>query len=386
MKGKGKIVIAILAMYMFQMGAMSISPALSDIQAAYPERSATEIQMLVTLTSFFIVLTSLCADSLARKYGKKNIILVSAALFTIPGIVPTFVEGYIVMLVSRALIGLGIGLMLPLAISFIYDFFDNEDDQNKVLGWQTSAGAFGSILMTLIGGMLTTINYKYNFAVHLLGAFSFICVLLFIPQDKPVGNVQKDRSKVSGKSMLYCGIIMIYFLFFHSFATNAAMFVAEESIGDASFSGIALSLLTVGSFLSGLVFGKLASVCGKYTLPLAMLISTIGLVFIVVAHNTLLVSLSGIVGGFGMGTVIARVMNSTAVNSPPEGVTKALAYANVGLCIGQFLQAFAVNYLAVSFFGETVRDRFKVAVIAVAVITVLTFFIEQGMWKGEKEA
>ena len=70
LKTKWKWVVAIIAMQFITMGTVGIAPALAQIGAAFPERSAEEVQLLMSLPSLGTVIASLIAVAVAAKIGR----------------------------------------------------------------------------------------------------------------------------------------------------------------------------------------------------------------------------------------------------------------------------------------------------------------------------
>jgi len=388
MKDKSKLILAIFSMAFILMAAMNIAPALSSIAKAYPDVPREMIQLLITIPSFFIILASLCSDLIARRIYLKNTVLLGSVIFTFAGTLPMFVEGFGIMIASRVIVGIGLGIIQPLVMTIIFKHFTDVNERNTIIGWGGCASAIGNITTTFLAGLLAVYGYKIAFSVHLLGLTTFFCVLFLLPKrereqsvnslaDKKMTDMKKvkKKGKLTATTIRWLFVPFIYLAFLHCFATNLSMLVEESDIGSSAVSGMGLSMLTVGSFICGLFYGKLVRLTKKYTLPIAMLLSSLGLLIMVVAFSPIVVYASGICTGFGMGMVMPVIITNVVCSAASENTTFVIALNGAMANLGLSVAPFTVSGISYIFVGNSIRGRYYVCAGIIMIMAVTAFVL-----------
>ena len=114
--------ISLLTISLFLMMAPQISSALTLMYKAFPGVNQAAVQTLSTIPNFGIVLGLVISPFLVKFLGEKVTILTSLLLTLISGVFPMSASAYTPILISRFLIGLGIGTFNSLAVSLIPEF------------------------------------------------------------------------------------------------------------------------------------------------------------------------------------------------------------------------------------------------------------------------
>ncbi|MGM9973947.1 MAG: MFS transporter [Clostridiaceae bacterium] len=378
-----KIILATSAIGFMSMGGMVISPALASIVESFSYIPTIFVQMLVTVPSIMMVPASLASSLLNRRFSSKRIFEVCLLALVLSGIFPFIFKSFIVVFLSRVSVGIAIGIMTPLAIALINNFFVGRD-KDSVMGIYTAISSLGGASMVLIAGVVVNYGWKYNFLVYLLALVSFFIVLICCPSsDKSIitsKEEKKDGTNIINSTLIYiCIVLFIYMAFLNTFPPNIALFIQGEGIGSSTMCGAASSLFLISSFISGLLYGKLKYLFRQYNLVLGIAITAIGVLSIANAYNAFFVILGSIGGGFGMGIVLSEgnVIAGNSVSS--EKVTAAIAIETSSHRFAQFMTTFLVTPIATSIFGEeVVRGRFFVSAVVLCgwtlIILLITFF------------
>ena len=85
-----KIMIPIMLFTIFNSAFNAFSTVLVDIQSAFPDASATLIQMLLSLPSMISIPMGLISGILCSYFYKKHLVLFSITTMFIGGILPVF--------------------------------------------------------------------------------------------------------------------------------------------------------------------------------------------------------------------------------------------------------------------------------------------------------
>lgn len=380
MKLKIKELSTILVIALLTMSAMNISPALNSISSAYPEASDESIQLLVSLPSFTVIISSLLTGWLASRISKKKILLVCSAVFVVVGCSPILINGLIYMIMTRAVVGLCIGFMIPLALALVFENFSDKKQQDTVIGWQFCASSLGGIVVTAVAGILALISYKAVFYVHLIGLIPFFGVLLLMPEQSKrlagkggsAGNKRPESYfRVLKLITPWLVFVFVYMMLLNCFATNISLLVEGSGIGDSKVSGFGASVFTIGAFLSGSIFGKLVGVTKKYTLGIGMLFTAGGLFMMAVAQSAAHVYISSILVGIGMSIVTPVVVSSIGGKVAPGEVTLGVSLYNAASGLGMSVTPYAVNYISSIFAGDSVPARYIMCAAALCSIGIV---------------
>lgn len=382
--------IAILTMSVVQMGTNAISPILADIAAAFPQAGASSVQFLMTFPSLLVIGVTLLAAGLANYIPKKYLAAAGCTLFSVSGLLSWMFHSSLTLLfVWAALMGTGIGLVVPMATSLVTDCFTGQEQQT-MMGWQSSSANVGAMLMTFIGGYLAQVHWSCNYLVYLIA----VPGILFSLTGLSAGDGQKrpqpsDTKGSSGTLSLLknttvlagCLLSLLVTMLFNIAPTNLSMYLTAQGIGTAAQAGTAATLLLLSGTVGGLCFGKLAGVMGRRVMSFGFGMLAAGQLICAFAPSVIIVYLGCLVCGCAISTVMPQVIMDAAAQSKGQAaLTSALimAASNLG---GFCAPVFTV--LVQSTVGDSVGMRFVFSAVCAA-ITALVLFVTMGSRKQTK--
>lgn len=376
---------AILTMSVVQMGTNAISPILADIAQAFPQAGTSQVQLLMTFPSLLVIGVTLLSAWLANFIPKKYLAAAGCTLFSVSGVLSWCFHGALPLLfVWAALMGVGIGLVVPMATSLVTDLFTGKEQQ-MVMGWQSSAANVGAMLMTFVGGYLAQVHWSCNYLVYLIAVPGIVFSLTGLPgrqsqaEPETVAEQRKSGGMLSllgNKTILFGAFLSLAVtMLFNIAPTNLSMYLAEKEIGTAAQAGTAATLLLLSGTVGGLCFGKLASVFGRRVMVFGFAMLALGQLICAVAPNVIVVYAGCLVCGCAISTVMPQViMDSAAQAAGQAALTSALIMSASNL--GGFC-APVITVLAHTVTGsEGVEMRFVcsavLAVIVAAIVLVAT--------------
>src|SRR5699024_1229122 len=101
----------------------AISPELRLIADAFPEASHTAIKLILTAPSLMIIPFSFLSSYLTTKFTKRTIIMIGLITYLQGGIGQQIESSFVPLLALRLILGTGVGLVMPLSMSLINDYF-----------------------------------------------------------------------------------------------------------------------------------------------------------------------------------------------------------------------------------------------------------------------
>lgn len=158
---KWKVLISVIfGIFMIILDTTVVNVALRTIQDGYGV-SLPAVQWIISIYVLALGITTPLSGFLADRFGIKRIYVAGLALFVfgsfLCGIAPSISDSIWLLVVARALQGIGGGMAQPLAAAFIYSTFPAEE-LGSALGIFGIALVVGPALGPILGGYLVDLN------------------------------------------------------------------------------------------------------------------------------------------------------------------------------------------------------------------------------------
>ena len=321
------------------MAGAAIAPALGTISKHFAGQSPLLIQLIVSLPALFIILTNLVFPLLCRLMKTRTLALTGLLLYVLAGAGAFFVDNIWVLLVFRALMGVSVGMIMPLSTGLLAYYFPPEE-QAGLMGLSAAMNQMGGVVATFLAGTLASISWNYAFLVYLLGLIAIILVALFLPNEhlSRRGGVSLSLLKRFHPSVV--GMFLVMVLFF-IYPTNFAL------TASASLSEMGITLVMVGldvvAFLVGLVFGflmKRFAAQMKYAAPLGFMA---GYLCLAAGNSLVWLLLGSALIGIANGIGVPYLNTIGSVKAGKEAATTVMPLLSAALYLGQFLSPLIVS-------------------------------------------
>ena len=335
--------ISILSIFFIQMGIGIMTPAIQNLAQAFPDVQFTTILLVSTLPSLTMIPSSFAVGPLAERYGYRAINLIAMLLFTIGGAIPYFMNDFIMILVARGVVGLGLGILFPMGNALVLKFFEGQKRAN-MMGIANVAANIGGIILQMAGAFLCAISWRYTFLTHLVGVIAFFLLVFFLPEPE---NAPAPAGGQKAKLPLYVFFLAALCAFVQMIngpvLLNMSTIIISSKLGTAASAGAVLAMFTVGGMIGGAFFGKAFQMAGRFALPLGIVFISIGLGIVNFAGSLFLLGLGITVCGMGLFMFIPACMMELGMKVPPAAIAMAtgiyMALANVGLFLSPYYMA-----------------------------------------------
>lgn len=375
-KQKGLIKLAIITMSLVQLGTNGIAPILAQIQEAFPQASATSIQFLMTFPSLFSLVFSLVCAFLSDRLPKKTLAVFGLIIVGAAGVLAFLFHGSIgILFVWAAVLGTGIGLVVPVAPSLINELFEGGERQT-MLGWQNAASNAGSMIMTFLGGFLAVAGWEYGYLVYLICIPGIIFTLIGVPGKKQAAaDIRKEeRGKfrlVIWREMIITFVLMIVF---SAVPANLSMMVAERSLGNSAVAGTMSTLFLCGGLVCGILFGVLAKVLKKRTDFVGALLLGTGALLIALFSNVIVIYFACLIAGASISLIMPTCMGGAGKLKGYETLNSSLILATS--FVGVFITPLMTSLAAAITGSESTTYRFYMVAIIAGILAVLTIVLK----------
>lgn len=249
---------------------------------AFPGVDQAGVETLATIPNIGIVIGLLISPFLIRFIGEKVTILTGLVVTLLSGTFPMYATAYTPILISRLLIGAGIGLFNSLAVSLIPQFYgDDEEESATMVGYQNVMGGLGAAIASFLISYLITISWHAAFAIYFLVIPVLILFTIFVPlpREKVDENNQKKarpKQTVNNKVIMIAIFMFFIFLFYMPMSFKIPAFVVEEKLGTVSELLLLTGILNLVSIPVGASFGFFFKRLYDKIFPIGFLILGIG--------------------------------------------------------------------------------------------------------------
>lgn len=181
MLNKGQTRILILLFVGVFMGSLDIGivgPALPSIQSYFTVDERLLSWVFTIYILFFMLGTPLMAK-LSDIHGRKAIYILDIILFTMGSVLTITSFSFEMLLLGRAVQGLGAGGIFPVANAFIGDIFP-PDKRGGALGILSSVWGWSSVLGPILGGLLLHYGWQWLFIINLPITLGVIVASIYI--------------------------------------------------------------------------------------------------------------------------------------------------------------------------------------------------------------
>ena len=321
------------------MAGAAIAPALGVISAHFAGRNPLLIQLIVSLPALFIILTNLLFHWLCRLMKTRTLALTGLALYVLSGAGAFFVDNIGVLLGFRALMGVSVGMIMPLSTGLLAYYYPPEE-QAGLMGLSAAMNQMGGVVATFLAGMLAGFSWNYAFQVYLLGLIAIVLVAANLPNERLAGRGGVSLSLLKRFHPSVVGMFLVMILFF-IYPTNFAL----TASGTLSEMGVTLTMvgLDVVAFLVGLVFGaimKRFAAQMKYIAPLGF---AAGYLCLAVGGSLVWLLLGSAFIGIANGIGVPYLNTIGSVKAGKEAATTVMPLLSAALYLGQFLSPLIVS-------------------------------------------
>ena len=346
------------------MAGAAIAPALGIIKAHFSEAPAMLVQFIVSMPALLIIITNLFFLSLSRVLRTRAIATTGLLLYVVAGAGCFFVDDIYLLLTMRALLGVSVGLIMPLSTGLLAYYFPPEQ-QAQLMGLSAAINQMGGVVATLLAGLLATIEWNYAFLVYLLGLIALVMVWLWLP-DEQLGSANKRGVPFHPRQLLkfhpsVIGMLLLMTIFF-VFPTNFAIVASQQQALSTEVITAIMVGLDVVAFFVGLAFGSLMNRFRQSIKYFAPLFFLLGYASYLVPSVSMAV-LGSVFIGMANGVGVPYLNTIASIKGGKNSATTVMPLLSAALYLGQFISPLLVIPMSKALFGaDDIVAPYKVGI------------------------
>ncbi len=334
--GSGKMplisLIAILSISLtVNLPGLAISPIMDKLDHVFKHVTELEVQLLTVLPNLVTIPFILGSGKICTLKNQITVLAVGLIIFTVSGVLYLFADSMVELIVLSCLLGIGCGLVIPLAASLISQNFTGEA-RTRSLGFKSGLSNGAVIFATLFVGWVAAVSWHLAFLVYLVPIIP-LCMLPFMtnkyisshrieapePAEKSAVSADKTtKSPVRKIGVLLAGVMAIYFLSTYGVEAVAYYlpFTMQHYGLDTAAVGVATAMFYLSAMLSGFALTKAIAVFGRYTMLVGIALASGGLLMVGLLHAYWAYITGVFVMGLGYGLVQPVIYDKTSALAP----------------------------------------------------------------------
>lgn len=339
--------------------------------------SQSQSELLGTVPSVTVIIFILLSSYFAKRVGMKKTIILGLLLAGVGGILPAFMANFQIVLISRVILGAGLGLYNSLAVTYISSLYSG-DTRATLLGIRNSMEALGQTILIFLARLLVNITWTASFLVY---AVAFPIAFLFAMKVPEIRNEQNDISKNDIKEkmnpIVFVLVLFAILLVMNSIAISVRFAsIATEIKGGEFNASNYLALMPILGILAGFIFGPVNKWIGKGTLYLGIIFYIVSNLLIATSNGNMTfllmgLFLSSITGSWCFPFIFSNLDKVTTKNT----INFATSLIFIGCNIGNFIAPIVME-LAQLLTGSThLTAPFYVFAGIFMLVLFVTFFM-----------
>lgn len=366
------------------MASQALSPGIPRLIELYGV-SESAVSMSITLPYLISIPFTLLAGSLARRYPLKKFLVTGAVIICVTGLLPFFITNFTAVLIIRACMGIGLGLLFTLTPSMAPEYYPEGSLRNLTIGMQSAWAGSGGFVFNILSGYLVQGEPRSIYLVYLLCILFTLLVCILLPSRPHQKPEKKETSSSFAASSLFTAFLTFLFLCAGmTLSLSISVFLTEQGLGSSVEAGYATSAYSAAAFAFGCLYALISKILRKNAILAACLVSITGMLLCVLSGNLILIYLGAALIGAGLSLFMPSCVNRIIHTTPAEAVTMSIAVMMVGSSVGQTFSGTIINPVS-ELFSPQSGTRFFVsaAVFALTALLSLISFPQKKKTKAE---
>lgn len=369
--GEGKVpllsAIAILAISLtVNLPGLAISPVLGKLKEVF-HSTALEVQLLNVLPNLVTIPFILCAGKICTPKNQLTVLTIGLLIFTATGVAYFFAKSMIILIVLSCILGVGIGLVIPLAASLISQNFSGKP-RGMMLGVKSGLSNLSLIVATLFVGWVASKNWHYAFIAYFIPLIPLVMVPFirnkFINQQRVIPILQKSNETSTSenfhfkgktaKDMMWFALIIYFVVTYGALVFSYYLPFTMDSYGMSTGKvGVATSMFYLAATLAGFGLSKILKATGIWTFQLAMIVITLALFGVGFIHTYASYIIGVFLLGLGYGVIQPILYDKTSYFAPNDA--KSTEYFAL-LLTSTYIALSTIPFI-VEFFGTFIKGN-----------------------------
>src|SRR4051794_25524314 len=338
--GRAQAVVLLLSSCMSVLGAVLLAPVLPAIQDAFAGTPGVEALTPVVLTAPALVigLTAVFAGRIVDRLGRKRLLVGSLVVYGLAGTAPLWLSSLQLIVASRVLVGLTEAAVMTCCTTLLADYFHGAK-RDRILGLQTVYTTVAATVLFGLGGALGAHSWRTPFWLYAVSLPLAVLAGRYVWQPAPRAVSPRGELPPLPWARLARPVVvtLVGGLVFYVLIVELSYRLDDLGVESTATIGAVSAIGSLGTAVGAFLFGRLAPLGPGRTVPLAFLVSGVGLIGLAVAPSVPAVAAAAVVTGFGNGLLLPAMLTWALGGVTFEQRGRATGVWTSALFLGQFV-------------------------------------------------
>ena len=359
--------VSICMLSVMLMAALAMSPGIADFISEYGV-SETVANLSITLPYLISIPFTLLAGRLTASFSKKVLSLAGTLIICFTGILPYFLRDFTAILIVRALMGVGLGLLFTIVPSLAPDYYPAGSTRSLAVGMQSAWAGSGGFVFNILSGHLVNIQTKNIYLVYSICILFFLLILILLPWRPPVKV--KTASSFEHGSLKTAFLTFLFISAGMTLSLNVAVYIIDIGIGNSVQAGYTTSAYSVASFIVGCTYVFVSYIVKRHAILVACLLSAFGMLICVAFGNIAGTYAGAALVGAGLSIFMPSCISRLIHTVKSSSISMSIGFMMVGCSAGQTFSCYLINPIS-NLFTYSIQARFIISAIIFITVAVI---------------
>jgi len=318
-----------------QGGLSPVMPRISEHFAADPNAGVL-VRLMISGLSAAMIFGALLSGFLSERVGQLRLLMICLVLYGLAGAAGFVLDSLHLIVASRILLGVANAAAGVLAMALITTRVA-ADARDFWLGFYVVAGTIGTLLFTLIVGIVGQYGWRLAFLVYLVALPVALFVALTFTAAPDEQAAASETRKASGGAIPWSKVL--FGLLTGAIGTTTMMYLPFHLAAAGHGAPEEVAQVLVFSGLFGALFSAAYGSVRKWLSAVQVFVwflalAALGLMLIVAADSTVLLYAGVALYGGGYGIVVPNLFGACAAATQPEYRARMLGLVRAGFYAG----------------------------------------------------
>ena len=382
---------------------LAISPIMGKLDDVFPDAGQLQIQLLTVMPNLIIIPFILLSGKLTSMRNQTAMLAIGLSIFVVAGALCFFAESMAALIWLSALLGIGCGLVIPIAAGLLAERFYGPA-RVRVLGMKSGTSNGIVVLATIFVGWMAAYGWHFCFAVYLIPVIPLLLIPFlanrfinsrFRPEASGKDAVSPapekadpDRPQLKRPAVLLWGLIGIYITMTYCSTTFSYYlpFTMKHYGLSTGQVGVATAMFYLLATIGGFLLTRFLKIFGRTSLYTAIIITACGLIMMGTIHEVWSYILSVALVGIGYGILQPVIYDKTTYIAPTGAVsTRYFSYVLTASYVALAILPFGVEAMRYLFDARGVNFPYLINAAILLVLLVIGIVCRRSyVWTTER--
>src|SRR3712207_4655260 len=279
--GLPQALVLLLSSCLAVLGAVLLAPVLPRIQDAFAGTPGVEALAPIVLTAPALVigLTAMIAGRIVDRVGRKRLLVASLVVYAFVGTAPLWLPSLQLIVASRVLLGLTEAAIMTCCTTLLADYFHGSL-REKYFGLQVVFTTVAATIFFAVGGALGSADWRAPFWLYVVSLPLAVAAAKLIWQPAPRAQAAARKLPALPWRRLRAplGASLGGGLIFYVLIVQLSFKLDDIGVESTAVNGAASAIGSIGTAVGGFLFARWAKLGPAVLVPLAFVLSGIGII------------------------------------------------------------------------------------------------------------